>query len=92
MSPLGPEVEPVPRQHGFPSPTRQVMNNPAQMLPFSHKDRPSWGGFSSFGENPRSLRPYLILASLNSTCFFATGSYFLNDSLSVFVREFFFVT
>ncbi len=35
---------------------------------------------------------HLILASLNSTCFFATGSYFFFDSLSVIVREFFFVT
>ena len=35
---------------------------------------------------------YLILASRNSTCFFATGSYFFITSLSVMVREFFLVT
>ena len=35
---------------------------------------------------------HLILLSLNSTCFFATGSYFFIDSFSVIVREFFFVT
>ena len=35
---------------------------------------------------------HLILASLNSTCFFATGSYFFIASLSVIVREFFLVT
>ena len=36
--------------------------------------------------------PYLIFASLNSTCFRATGSYFFIASLSVIVREFFLVT
>jgi hypothetical protein len=35
---------------------------------------------------------YLILVSLNATCFLATGSYFLKLSLSVAVRGFFFVT
>src|SRR5438132_13670799 len=35
---------------------------------------------------------YLILASLNSTCLRATGSYFFLTSLSVMVREFFLAT
>ena len=35
---------------------------------------------------------YLILVSLNSTCFLATGSYLRNDSLSVLVRLFLLVT
>src|ERR1700677_2904896 len=35
---------------------------------------------------------YLIFVSLNSTCLRATGSYFLNVSLSVLVRAFFEVT
>src|SRR5829696_7919854 len=35
---------------------------------------------------------YLILASRNSTCFLATGSYFFLVILSVIVREFFLVT
>jgi hypothetical protein len=35
---------------------------------------------------------YLILPSTNSTCFFATGSYFFILSFSVIVREFFLVT
>src|SRR3954470_20014750 len=35
-------------------------------------------------------RVYLILVSLNSTCFLTTGSYFLKVNLSVLVREFFF--
>ena len=35
---------------------------------------------------------YLILASLNSTCLRATGSYFLRTSFSVMVRAFFLVT
>src|SRR5690348_1751616 len=35
---------------------------------------------------------YLILASLNSTCLRARGSYFLKLSFSVCVRGFFFVT
>ena len=37
-------------------------------------------------------RSYLILVSLNSTCFLATGSYLRNDSFSVFVRLFLLVT
>jgi hypothetical protein len=40
---------------------------------------------------PRSAR-YLILDSRNSTCFFATGSYFFMTNLSVMVREFLRVT
>src|SRR4249919_3700497 len=39
-----------------------------------------------------SERRYLILASRNSTCFLATGSYFFFTSLSVMVREFLRVT
>ena len=39
-----------------------------------------------------TARVHLILVSLNSTCFFTTGSYFLNASFSVLVRAFFFVT
>ena len=35
---------------------------------------------------------YLILVSLNSTCFFAIGSYFVFVILSVIVRLFFVVT
>src|SRR5262249_42821006 len=35
---------------------------------------------------------YLIFVSRNSTCFFATGSYFFLTSLSVMVREFLRVT
>src|SRR5215475_13408177 len=35
---------------------------------------------------------YLILASRNSTCLRATGSYFFLTSLSVMVREFFLAT
>jgi AcrR family transcriptional regulator len=37
-------------------------------------------------------KAYLILPSLNSTCFRTTGSYFIMTSFSVFVRAFFFVT
>src|SRR5438093_9458920 len=40
----------------------------------------------------RNRRVYLILASRNSTCFLATGSYFFLVSFSVIVREFFLVT
>src|SRR5271165_6814062 len=40
----------------------------------------------------KSIDRYLILDSRNSTCFFATGSYFFFTSFSVFVREFFLVT
>src|SRR6185437_14198025 len=40
----------------------------------------------------RRKAAYLILVSLNSTCLRATGSYFLNVSLSVLVRAFFLVT
>src|SRR5262249_54276926 len=40
----------------------------------------------------RRARRHLILDSRNSTCFFATGSYFFFTSLSVMVREFFRVT
>src|SRR5258705_25602 len=59
---------------------------------------------SPFGARKREGRPqgalaiwerpdrYLILDSRNSTCFFATGSYFFLVSLSVIVREFFLVT
>ena len=39
-----------------------------------------------------SARALLDLASRNSTCFFATGSYFFFTSLSVMVREFLRVT
>jgi Amidohydrolase family len=37
-------------------------------------------------------RPYLIFASLKTTCLRATGSNFFNSSLAVLVRGFFFVT
>ena len=47
---------------------------------------------SDFAGKAQRAAAHLILVSLNSTCLRATGSYFLNDSLSVFVREFFFVT
>src|SRR5947209_17090951 len=40
----------------------------------------------------RARRRHLILASRNSTCFLATGSYFFFTSLSVMVREFLRVT
>ena len=36
--------------------------------------------------------PYLIFASLNTTCLRATGSYFFSSSLLVWARAFFFVT
>ena len=35
---------------------------------------------------------YLILVSLNSTCFLATGSYFIIENFSVLVRAFLDVT
>src|ERR1043166_4870015 len=41
---------------------------------------------------PAYDQAYLIFPSLNSTCFFATGSYFFILSFSVIVREFFLVT
>jgi hypothetical protein len=44
----------------------------------------------------RAFRPkvvrHLIFASLNSTCFFATGSYFRKVIFSVMFRGFFLVT
>src|SRR6266516_3000605 len=40
----------------------------------------------------QGAKSYLILASLNSTCLRATGSYFFLTSLSVMVREFFLAT
>src|SRR5208283_3194934 len=48
------------------------------------RKKPPGGGFGA-----GSCKDYLILVSLNSTCLRATGSYFLNDSLSVLVRAFF---
>src|SRR5579862_4831657 len=42
--------------------------------------------------SPTAYPSYLILDSRNSTCFFATGSYFFFTSLSVIVREFLRVT
>ena len=51
------------------------------------------------GGTPALRRPmspgacaYLILVSRNSTCFFATGSYFFFTIFSVWVREVFLVT
>src|SRR5208282_6763506 len=50
----------------------------------------TWAGHDETEIQFRDL--YLILDSRNSTCFFATGSYFFFTSLSVMVREFFRVT
>ena len=55
--------------------------------PRKQKRRPK-GGVSACSEET----DYLILVSLNSTCFLATGSYLRNDSLSVLVRLFLLVT
>ena len=41
---------------------------------------------------PGDRRAYLIFVSLKATCLRAIGSYFLNESFSVAVRGFFFVT
>ena len=41
---------------------------------------------------PNGGMRHLILASLNSTCLRARGSYFRTDIFSVIVRGFFFVT
>src|SRR4051812_24384670 len=57
--------------------------------PATLKRAPARAPFS----RPRPMRRiYLILVSLNSTCFLATGSYFFIESFSVIVREFFLVT
>ena len=45
----------------------------------------------ALGECPK-IRNYLILVSLNSTCFLTTGSYFVLVILSVMVRLFLVVT
>src|SRR5712671_5959680 len=50
--------------------------------------RPAVGALAASGR----ARGYLIFDSRNSTCFFATGSYFFLTSLSVIVREFLRVT
>ena len=62
----------------------------AEPLLVSPKQKPRVGdtGFQFFLGNPI----YLILASLKSTCLRTTGSYFLNESFSVWVRVFFLVT
>ena len=50
-----------------------------------------FGGWSARGARWRPV-DHLILASLNSTCLRATGSYFCISSLLVWARAFFFVT
>src|SRR5262245_20303140 len=72
-------------------------------LPTGHLTLRALGGsrliHSSIARNTRGVagaarpsRRHLILASRNSTCVLATGSYFFFTSLSVMVREFLRVT
>lgn len=55
------------------------------------KKAPEGALFRSGSVPPHALH-HLILASLNSTCLRATGSYFFTAIFSVIVRVFFFVT
>src|SRR5262249_50735737 len=68
--------------HRPPRASGEAAGTPAKSSRQSHRVQVIASGFS----------PYLILDSRNSTCFFATGSYFFFTNLSVIVREFFRVT
>src|ERR1041384_5410051 len=62
-------------------------------LEFPIRSQNARGRPSGRPRSPRSCATrYLILASRNSTCFLATGSYLFLVSFSVIVREFFRVT
>src|SRR5713101_4583454 len=72
---------------------REVQNDPrsgAQDRPISSSRQKRRASDWRLGIVSRAV--HLILASRNSTCFLATGSYFFFVSFSVMVREFFLVT
>ena len=76
--------------------TNEKRRPEAALGSFEHDHSEAGSAFANaarrFEIAPPKTRSYLILVSLNSTCFLATGSYLRNDSLSVLVRLFLLVT
>jgi hypothetical protein len=66
---------------------RRQINTPKRQKP---RRRQGFYPAGATRQTPRAA--YLILASRKVTCLRATGSYFLNSSLPVWARVFFFVT